>query len=144
MGTVEDWKLHMMVTSPALSALILLSLLCVSSSLFFNSSPASTCSSDRQCSGFTRRECVGKQFILCFGQTRTYRVGGKCVTRGNTLCGIGNVFLGGGILVTTESVLAVYQIRTVVEDEYVLATHVKNQQMTILTTHEDDCSCHVK
>merc|ERR1711935_608023 len=94
MGTVEDWKLHRMVTSPALSALILLSLLCVSSSLFFNSSPASTCSSDRQCSGFTRRECVGKQFILCFGQTRTYRVGGKCVPRGNKICSIGNVFFG--------------------------------------------------
>merc|ERR1712142_290183 len=64
-----------------------------SSGLFFGT-PNSECRSDSQCPSFGRTRCLGTNFILCFGQTQSYTVSGRCLNRSNIICGLGNL-LGG-------------------------------------------------
>ena len=48
---------------------------------------ASSCSRDYQCQSFERSECVGTYlFNICFGSTRAYTVGGRCVNKSNGYC----------------------------------------------------------
>ena len=84
------------------SLVILFTFLLFNSSAFgfgFGSSQRSSCRSDSQCSGFRRSRCQGASFILCFGRTQRYNVGGRCVQKSNFLCGIGRLF--GGIIYQT-------------------------------------------
>merc|ERR1712018_122844 len=65
-----------------------------SDALFFGT-PQSSCSSDSQCGTFRRSQCLGDQFIFCFGESRSYSVSGKCVERPDLRCHLGNAFSGG-------------------------------------------------
>merc|ERR1712115_210600 len=61
-----------------LSTVLVLALSSVTLGIFFNT-PRTSCSSNRQCRSFSRTQCLGTDFILCFGQTRSYTVPGLCV-----------------------------------------------------------------
>merc|ERR1712184_220690 len=76
-----------------LTTFLFLALSDVTLGIFFNT-PGSSCSSNRQCRTFARTQCLGDEFIFCFGQTRAYTVPGLCVQRSNAFCDIGNA-LGG-------------------------------------------------
>merc|ERR1711936_307592 len=76
-----------------LSALLLALTLSQAAALFFGT-PGNQCRSDRQCPTFARTQCLGTSFILCFGPSRHYTVSGRCLTRSNFFCDVGNV-LGG-------------------------------------------------
>merc|ERR1712224_406692 len=95
----KDYLYSVTVTSVSpimrliLSTVLVLALSSVTLGIFFNT-PRTSCSSNRQCRSFSRTQCLGTDFILCFGQTRSYTVPGLCVQRSNILCDIGNA-LGG-------------------------------------------------
>merc|ERR1712018_106258 len=76
-----------------LSTVLVLALSSVTLGIFFNT-PRTSCTSNRQCRSFSRTQCLGTNFILCFGQSRSYTEPGLCVQRNNALCDIGNA-LGG-------------------------------------------------
>merc|ERR1712130_604391 len=73
---------------------ICLCLLQATTGLFFGT-PSSSCNRDSQCRSFGRSQCLGNQFIFCFGPSRAYTVPGRCLNRSNFFCDVGNVFRGG-------------------------------------------------
>merc|ERR1712110_488892 len=73
----------------------LLLVLEVSHGLFFGT-PRSSCSRNSQCRSFARRQCLGAEFIFCFGPSRAYTLPGRCVERRNFFCDIGNALGGRG------------------------------------------------
>ena len=52
---------------------------------------SSSCRSNNQCRSFGRTQCLGNQFIFCFGQTRGYTLPGRCVNRSNPFCDVGSM-----------------------------------------------------
>merc|ERR1711981_692745 len=62
-------------------------------SLFFGAQ-SSQCRSDSECPSFGRSECLGTNFLLCFGKSRRYTVSGRCNIRTNIFCGVGNLLNG--------------------------------------------------
>ena len=53
----------------------------------------STCQSDSQCPRIGRSRCLGTSFILCFGETQSYTVSGKCVNHQLFLCNVGSKWM---------------------------------------------------
>merc|ERR1739838_706525 len=94
MGKVVVTKPAKMNTSIVLSLVIIALAIKQSHGLFFGT-PNSECRSDSQCPSFGRSRCLGASFILCFGQSQSYTVSGRCLNRSNLFCTVGNI-LGGG------------------------------------------------
>merc|ERR1712142_1248702 len=89
MGAVNRLSSIAMATFTSLLTLCVALCINQSSGLFFRT-PNSECRSDSQCPSFGRTRCLGTNFILCFGQTQSYTVSGRCLNRSNIICGLGN------------------------------------------------------